>query len=193
MAESWLDLVRTIRHRRRILAAGDMLTRAGEPAQALFHVERGTIRLSRGGLALYPVTAGQSFAETALFADSFDCDAVAENDASVLVFPKTAVLLLLKAHPDLNLAFSAYLARQADALRVRSEILRLKGARARVLAWLTHAGAAAGTITLDRPLTQLARELGLTREALYRTLNTLEAAGEIARLGTRTFRLLSQT
>lgn len=189
MAGSWLDLVRTIRPRRRLLAAGDMVMRAGEPAQALFHVERGTIRLSRGGFPLCAVTTGQSFAETALFADSLDYDATAEDDASVLVFPKTAVLLLLKSHPDLNLAFSAYLARQADALRSRSEILRLKGARARVLAWLAHAGAAAGTITLDRPLTAVAHDLGLTREALYRTLAAMEAAGMLAREGRRTFRL----
>lgn len=189
MADTLLALLKNIRSPRRVLKAGDVLFRAGDTTQALFHVEQGEIGLSRGGGTMFIAGAGQPFAESALFTDTYGSDAIALSDASVLVFPKTAVLLLLKAHPDLNLAFSAYLARQADALRFQSEILRLKGARARVLAWLAHAGAAAGAITLDRPLTAVAHDLGLTREALYRTLAAMEAAGMLAREGRRTFRL----
>lgn len=189
MSDNLLILLKNIRSARRTLKAGDRLFRAGDAAQALFHVEHGDIRLSRDGVALFTAGAGQTMAESALFADTYDSDATALSQASVLAFPKIAVLLLLKAHPDLNLAFSAHLARQADALRFRLEILRLKGAHARVLAWLTHAGAAAGPITVDRPLTAVAHDLGLTREALYRTLAAMEAAGMLAREGKRTFHL----
>jgi|AGTN01.2.fsa_nt_gi cAMP-binding proteins - catabolite gene activator and regulatory subunit of cAMP-dependent protein kinases len=182
-----LRLLKTVRSTRRALAAGDILFRAGEPAQALFHVERGAVALERDGVRHFVAAAGQPFfAEAALFAESYAHDAVALDQAVVVSFPKAAVLLLLRAHPDLNLAFSAYLARQADRLRLQAELLRLKGAPQRVLGWLA-AHAAAGALTVDRPLTEIAAELGLTREALYRTLAKLEQAGRITRQGKRTF------
>lgn len=194
MAEEWLALLRGVRSTRRRLAAGEALFRAGDPASALFHVEHGCVRLVRHGpdgatVTLHVAEAGQPFAEAALFSDVYHCDAVADSAAEVLIFPKTAVLLLLKAHPDLNLAFSAYLARQLQRLRGRLELVRLKSARDRVLAYLAQAGAVAGLVTLDRPLTVVASEIGLTREALYRTLAKLEREGRLTREGTRTFRL----
>lgn len=197
MAEDWLSLLKGVRSTRRILAPGESLFRAGDAAQALFHVEQGCIRLVRHGpdgsaITLHVAEAGQPFAEASLFSEVYHCDAVAETPSQVLAFPKAAVLLLLKAHPDLNLAFSAYLARQLQRLRGRLELVRLKGARERVLAYLTQAGAADGAVTLDRPLTVVASEIGLTREALYRTLTKLEKVGQLHREGTRTFRLATR-
>lgn len=190
MAEDWLKLLKRVRFRRRTLAAGECLFRTGEPVQALFHVEQGSIRLTQAGLILHVAEAGQPFAEASLFTEFHDCDAIADTASQVLAFPKTAVLLLLKAHPALNLAFSAYLARQLQRLRRRFELMRLKSARERVLAYLTQAGAAEGMVTLDRPLTVVASEIGLTREALYRTLTKLEKDGQIRRQGAHTFLLV---
>lgn len=187
MAEDWLKLLKGVRSSRRALAAGETLFRAGDPAQALFHVEQGRIRLTQAGITLHMAEASQPFAEIALFSDTYPCDAKAETASQVLAFPKTAVLLLLKAHPDLNLAFSAYLARQLQHLRSTVELMRLKGARARVLTYLTQAGAAEGAVTLDQPLTVVASGIGLTREALYRTLGKLEREGVLRRDGPRTF------
>lgn len=185
-----LRLLKNVRSTRRILAAGEFLFRAGEAAQALFHVERGAVALERDGVRHFVAAAGQPFfAEAALFAETYAHDAVALDEAVVVSFPKAAVLLLLKAHPDLNLAFSAYLARQADRLRLQAELLRLKGAREKVLAWLTAHGASGAVLVVDRPLTLVAAELGLTREALYRTLAKLEAAGQLERRGRKTFLL----
>jgi len=194
MAEEWFNLLKGVRSSRRSLAAGEALFRAGDAANALFHVEQGCIRLLRHGADGTPVTlhvaaAGEPFAEAALFSEVYHCDAVAEAPSIVLAFPKAAVLLLLKAHPALNLAFSAYLARQLQRLRGRFELVRIKGARERVLAYLAQAGAVEGVVTLDRPLTVVASEIGLTREALYRTLAKLEADGTLKREGKRAFRV----
>ncbi|MBC7951547.1 MAG: Crp/Fnr family transcriptional regulator [Rhodospirillaceae bacterium] len=189
MAEDWLKLLKGVRSARRTLAPGDFLFRAGEQVQALFHVEQGNIRLTQAGATLHVAEAGQPFAEASLFAEFHDCDAVAETASQVLAFPKGAVLLLLKAHPALNLAFSAYLARQLQRLRGRFELMRLKNARERVLTYLTQAGAMNHAVSLDRPLTMVASEIGLTREALYRTLTKLEKEGQVRRDGTRTFSL----
>lgn len=187
-------LLAGIRSTRRRLAAGETLFRAGDDAQAIFHVTEGCVRLVRHGINGAPVTlhvaeAGGLFAEAALFSDVYHCDAVAERPSMVAAYPKTAVLLYLKAHPDLNLAFSAYLARQVQRLRSRVELGRIRSARDRVVAFLTQAGAAEGSVTLDRPLTVVASEIGLTHEALYRTLGKLEKEGALERAGTRSFRL----
>lgn len=190
MAENLLILLKGVRSNSRKLAAGDTLFRRGEPANAVFHVEHGRIRLSQNGVTVHRAEAGQPFAENALFSDIADSDAVAEIASQIRAFPKAAILLLLKAHPDLNLAFSAYLTRQLQRQRSRTEVLRQRGAGDRVLSYLAQAGAGGATVSLDQPLTEIATEIGLTREALYRTLTRLEKEGRLSREGTRTFRLV---
>lgn len=193
--DEWLSLLAGIRASRRSLAAGQALFRAGDAADAIFHVAAGCLRMVRHGsngtmVTLHVAAAGSLFAEAALFSEIYHCDALAERASEVRVYPKRAVLMHIKAHPELNLAFSAYLARQLQRLRGRHELIRLKTARERVLAFLAQAGAAEGAIILDRPLTLVAAEIGLTHEALYRTLARLEKDGAVQRDGKRGFRLL---
>ena len=190
MSDALLSLLGTLKPARRDLAAGESLFRFGDPAIALFHVEQGAVRLERLGVPLHTAEAGTAFGEWALFTETCPGDAVAVEDSRLLVFAKTPVLLLLKAHPDLNLAFSAYLARQLHRMRGRLELVRQKGARERVLGYLVRAGAGDGAVTLDRTLTEIAHDIGLTREAVYRTLAKLERDGVLERQGTRTFRLV---
>jgi CRP-like cAMP-binding protein len=190
MADDLLKLFSTLKPSRRTLAAGERLFAAGDATSAMFHVEQGSVLMSRLGVPLHTAEAGSAFAEWALFADTCPCDAVALTDATVAAFARTPVLLLLKAHPDLNLAFSAYLARQLHRMRGRLELVRQKGARERVVGYLVRAGAADAAVTLDRTLTEVAHDIGLTREALYRTLTKLEKDGSLKRDGTRSFRLL---
>jgi CRP/FNR family transcriptional regulator, dissimilatory nitrate respiration regulator len=187
--EDWGNVLGGIRANSRTLAPGEALFRDGDEARAIFQVERGRIRLGRHGVTLHLAQAGSLFAEAALFASHYHCDAVAETVSRVRVFPKAAVLLYLRAHPDLNLAFSAALAREVQTLRGGQEVMRLPGARDRVVAWLTQLGAVDGTITLDQPLSAAAHDIGLTHEALYRSLAALVKEGRLDRPGKRTFRL----
>ncbi len=192
--DDWGKVLGGIRATTRGLEAGEALFRQGDEARAVFCVEHGRLRLTRQGadgsaVSLHVARAGSLFAEDSLFAAHYHCDATAETDARVRVYPKAAVLLFLRAHPDLNLAFSAYLARQVQRLRGRQEIMRLPGARDRVVAWLTQLGAADGTVALDGPLSAAAGEIGLTHEALYRTLAALVREGRLERPDRRIFRL----
>ncbi|HSV28886.1 MAG TPA: Crp/Fnr family transcriptional regulator [Candidatus Omnitrophota bacterium] len=189
MSEPWRLLLRGISGDTRELAAGDALFGAGDPARAIFAVEKGEVRLERAGVTVHTAQAGSLFAETALFADSYDCDAVAVRESVVRSYPRMAVSLHLRAHRDLSLAFTAYLARQLQETRGRVEVLRLKNAGERVLAFLATQPAEDGIVRLDQPLTAVAGEIGLTHEALYRTLTRLARNGRITRLGRREFRL----
>lgn len=68
------------------------------------------------------------------------------------------------------------------ALRTRLELRNIRSARERVQTYLAlNARADGRTIALKGTVKDLAAELGLTHEALYRTLSKLEAEGTIAR------------
>lgn len=186
MAADWLPLLKGIRASRRNLAAGEALFHEGGLVQALCLIESGTLRLSRGGAPVHIAGAGTLVGEAGLFAETHECGAVAAEPTQVALYPKTAVLLHLKVHPELALAFAACLTRTLDATRARLELVRIRSARERVLAWL-RSHSIDGAVTLDRPLTQVARDIGLTHEALYRTLAKLEKEGAIRREGKRGF------
>src|ERR1017187_10310014 len=72
--------------------------------------------------------------------------------------------------------------RKPSARRSRIEQRNIRSARERVRHFLkVNAGADGRTVDLQGTLKDLAAELGLTHEALYRNLAALERSGEIKR------------
>ena len=68
------------------------------------------------------------------------------------------------------------------AVRTRLELRNIRSASERVQAYLAlNTGSDGRTVTLRVTVKVLAGELGLTHEALYRTLRKLELAGKIVR------------
>ena len=79
----------------------------------------------------------------------------------------------------------ARLARQLQDLRARMELRNIRSARDRVLQYLRlRAGLHGRTIEVEGQLQDIAAEIGITREALYRTLATLETEGQLVRTET---------
>jgi CRP-like cAMP-binding protein len=175
------------RARRRSLAAGEALFRQGDRAVAIFWVEAGRLRLLRHTVddhmaVLHTARAGELFAEAALFAATYHCDAVAAAPSVVRVYPKREVLAAFRADAASAERFMAALARQIHALRARLEARNIRQAKGRVLHHLALAAdPATRRVVLDGTLIDLAAELGLSHEALYRTLAALEREGRIAR------------
>ena len=80
----------------------------------------------------------------------------------------------------------ARLARQLQQLRARMELRNIRSARDRVLQYLRlRAGTEGRSVAMEGRLQDIAAEIGMTREALYRTLATLEAEGYLTRTETR--------
>jgi CRP-like cAMP-binding protein len=105
-----------------------------------------------------------------------------KTGAVVRLFPKTKVLAELRRNPKATEAFMALLAREIMRLRTQLEQRNIRSARNRVLHFLAlDAGADGRTVLLHRTLKDIAAELGLTHEALYRALADLAADGEIKR------------
>ena len=186
-ALDWLPAAIRERSRVRDLAAGEALFRQGDKALAIFEIEHGRLRLIRNTVAGHPVVlhtarAGELFAEAALFASNYHCDAVAAAASRVRIYPKRELLAAFRAEPALSERFIALLAHQIVALRARLEERNIRSARERVLHHLALATGPDGrTMPLEGTLMDLAAEIGLTHEALYRTLAALEKEGAIRR------------
>jgi CRP/FNR family transcriptional regulator, dissimilatory nitrate respiration regulator len=171
----------------RVLAPGEPLFRQGDPAAAIYKVESGRLRLIRRTVddhlvILHTARRGELFAEASLFADAYHCDAVAAAPSSVRVYPKQIVMEAMRMDPALAEAFMARLARQLQELRARMELRNIRSARDRVLQYLRlRAGTHGQSIDVEGQLQDIAAEIGMTREALYRTLAALEAEGHLTR------------
>jgi CRP-like cAMP-binding protein len=176
---------------RRSLARNEVLFRQGDEVAAIYFVEAGRLRLERRTfdgrlLVLGTTSAGEFFVEAALFAKSFHCDAVAAEPSRVCVYPKAAVLNALRADPASAISFLQLMAHRIMELRQRLELMKVRSAKDRVMLYLElHAGPDGRTVNLRGQIQDIASDLGLTREALYRTLAGLERASAIERAGAR--------
>jgi CRP-like cAMP-binding protein len=171
----------------RVLKARELLFRQGDRTAAIYKVERGRLRLIRRTLddrlvILHTARRGEFFAEASLFAETYHCDAVAAAPSRVRVYPRAAVMAALRADPDLAQAFMARLAVQLQELRTLMELRNIRSARERVLQYLRWRAIEQGRgIAVEGQLQDIAAEIGITREALYRALAALEAEGHLSR------------
>lgn len=183
----WLSGAVRAAARDRRLQAGQTLFRSGERTAGLYQVLIGQVRLvriDRSGreAVLQSAAAGETLAEASLYSPIYHCDAIATTEAVVRLYPKSVLLEELKRDPNVAQAFSAMLAQQVMALRTRLEGRNIRSARDRVRHFLAlNTGADGRTVALPGTLKDLAADLGLTHEALYRTLANMEADGEIKR------------
>jgi CRP/FNR family transcriptional regulator, dissimilatory nitrate respiration regulator len=174
----------------RVLVPGDLLFRQGDPAAAIYKVESGRLRLIRRTIddhlvILHTARWGEFFAEASLFSEAYHCDAVAAVQSRVRVYPKAIVMEALRTDPALAETFMTRLAHQLQELRARMELRNIRSARDRVLQYLRlRASGDDRTITIDGQLQDIAAEIGMTREALYRTLAALESEGFLTRTDT---------
>jgi CRP-like cAMP-binding protein len=193
-AADWLAAAVRAAGIERSLSAGQTLFRAGARTAGLYEVVKGKLRLvrvDRNGreAVLHTAAAGDTIAEASLFSATYHCDAIAMTDAIVRLYPKAVVLAELQSNPKAAQAFAAMLAHQVMTLRTRLEQRNIHSARDRNCHYLAvNAGADGRTVALAGTLKELAGELGLTHEALYRTLAEMTASGEIERRK-RTIRL----
>jgi CRP-like cAMP-binding protein len=130
-------------------------------------------------------SAGQFFVEAALFAEIFHCDAVATEPSRVRIYPKTAVLKALETHRSSAMLFLKLIAHQLIETRQRLELMKIRSAKERILLYIDLHVGTEGAMEVKGEFQDVAGELGLTREAFYRTIASLERAGTIKRSGTR--------
>tara|TARA_B110000503_G_C6987374_1_gene345849 strand:- start:163 stop:744 length:582 start_codon:yes stop_codon:yes gene_type:complete len=175
----------------RKLSKGGTLFTVGGNVQSFFSLETGKIRMSRylndgNKITFYVVTSGQLFAEASLFSDAYHCEAVAEEASTVSVYSKSEFLEALRGSEAGTFKFMELLAKQIQKQRAHLELMHIKSATGRVLAYI-HSKMNSTDTELNIPSTwkTVAEEINLTHEAVYRALALLEHNGAISRDGTK--------
>jgi CRP-like cAMP-binding protein len=162
----------------RDFAAADTLFRAGDAVVSMMLLRTGHAELVRHtghGLRMILQRAGpgQVLAEASVWSDVYHCDAVACGPCTAALLPRRVFRMRLKSAPDLADAWAKNLAQAVQAARFRAEIRSLPRVADRLAAWLAE-----GNRLPDRGRWQeVAAELGVTREALYRELSRRRRAG----------------
>lgn len=171
--------------RRISLKKGETLFRAGQKVAGIYYVISGEVKALRhmaesSEAVMTRAKGGEFFAESAIAAPHYSCDGVAVRPSELLFLPSES---LDAALTDAGFAKAFFLANAANARRQcsRYERVRLRSARERVLHLLACESGPDGVFDWPAPLTELAVELALEPETLYRVLSELEASGEITR------------
>lgn len=153
------------------LSAGEPVFLTGQKVEMIFMLRSGRAQLQRhtphgARLILQNAGSGAVLAEASVYSETYHCDAVVIEKATLAALPKTAFIAALRDGPDLALAWSAMLARSVQAARVQAEIRSLPTVAERLDAWLDEGHA----LPEKGRWQDVAAELGVTREALYREL-----------------------
>lgn len=159
------------------LPRGSLLFRAGQAPRFMYHVAAGEVNLQRttrgGDLLVLQRVAQGLVAEASLGAARYHCDGVATLPTQVLRLPLAALRQALQTDTAFAQRWIGHLNQEIRHLRLRCERLGLATVRARLLHLLETEGPPGGW-PLPQGLKALARDLGVTHEALYRCVATLE-------------------
>jgi CRP-like cAMP-binding protein len=155
----------------RAITAGTWLFHAGDAVTHLYLVTDGTVALDRVTAGGTPVTlqlarAGQVLAEASAYARAYHCGARAVTAAVLRAVPVSRFLGRLAEEPRLAMTWAEHLAHSVQAARLRAEIRTLRTVAERLDVWLGDDGVPPPKGARQ----ELAAELGVTREALYREL-----------------------
>lgn len=163
---------------------GGRLFPQGKKPEQMFYVASGEVvlqRLGTQGETLVLQRARQCFvAEASLQSARYHCDAMVTVSGELLAIPIDLIRLALLADPEFALRWMGMLNKELKRLRAQCERLSLKGVRDRLLHLIETEGQC-GTLPLGVGLKSIALELGVTHEALYRTVAEMEKKGVLRR------------
>jgi len=156
----------------------------GERPHWMFFVVRGEVTLERTGLQGEPVVLQRTqlgfVSEASLKVSKYHCDALAITDTTVIKVPAKELAATLDRDADFASRWISMLNTEVKRLRLHCERLSMKSLKDRVLHLINTEGVN-GEYQVNTGLKSLAGELGVTHEAMYRTLAALEKSKTIRR------------
>jgi CRP-like cAMP-binding protein len=165
-------------------ARGLRLFETGRRPGHMHFVSDGEVVLQRTGedgeVVVLQRTRHGFVGEASLQSERYHCDAVVVVDADVTRIPRPALLGALRSDAAFALRWIGTLNQEVRRLRQQCERLSLHTVEARLLHLVRTEGGASG-VPLGAGLKTLAREIGVTHEALYRCVASLERQGRLAR------------
>ncbi len=163
---------------------GSLLFRTGKKPQWMFFVVSGEVTLERLSQQGDPVVLQRTrygfVSEASLQSPKYHCDARAVANSDVIQIPLTCLADALNKDPAFAGRWISMLNQEVKRLRLQCERLNMKSLKDRVLHLINTEGKD-GQYQVNTGLKSLAGELGVTHEALYRTLASLEKEEVITR------------
>lgn len=165
-------------------AAGAVLFRSGQRPAWMYYVRTGEALMQRITPAGAPVVfqrASQGFlAEASLASDRYHCEGVCHTECELMAFPLIALREAIDQDAGTRWAWIGLLSAQARRQRARIERQSLKTIRERLAHLIVAEGSGKSGYRIPGTRIQLAAELGVTPEALYRCLAELQAQGQVS-------------
>jgi CRP-like cAMP-binding protein len=165
-------------------AAGAVLFRSGQQPAWMYFVRTGEAVMQRVTSAGAPVVlqrASQGFiAEASLASDRYHCEGVCRTECDLLAFPLIALREAIDQDEGTRWAWIGLLSAQARGQRARIQRQSLKTIRQRLEHLILAEGSEKNGYRIPGTRIQLAAELGVTPEALYRCLADLQAQGQLS-------------
>lgn len=155
----------------------------GVPAVGLIlsgRVDAYSVALDGKDVQLSTLTAGECFGVCNLLAEA-ELETVLRcaEDSDVLYISKPVLLALLRQDVDFSLRYAALCNQKLQFLIRRIELLTMQSCRGRVIAYLLERQGENQTVQLTGSREDLARQLGVSRAALFRELSALQSRGAI--------------
>lgn len=156
----------------------------GKKPEQMYYVASGEVvlqRLGSQGENIVLQRARQCFvAEASLQSSRYHCEAIVTIPGELFYIPVELVRHALLADPAFAMRWIGMLNKELKRLRAQCERLSLKGVRDRLLHLIESEGHD-GRLPLGAGLKSIALELGVTHEALYRTVAGMEEQGALRR------------
>jgi len=163
---------------------GVRLFEMGRRPASMYFVSDGEVILQRigedGDVVILQRTRHGFVGEASLQSERYHCDAVVVAAANVSRIPRQALLQALTSDPAFALRWIGMLNGEVRRLRQQCERLSLNTVEARLLHLIRTEGDASGLAT-GSGLKSLAREIGVSHEALYRCVAGLGKRGLVTR------------
>ena len=166
------------------LKKNTLLFKTGKKPEWMFFVLSGEVTLERlsqhGDPVVLQRTRHGFVSEASLQSPKYHCDAVVVAEAVIIQIPIQTLADALSTDPDFAGRWINMLNQEVKRLRLQCERLSMKSVKDKVLHLINTEGQN-GKYQVNTGLKSLAGELGITHEALYRTLAALEKSKTIRR------------
>ena len=158
---------------------GAYLFHHGKKPEYMFFIVSGEAVLTRtssyGEPTILQRCRGGFISEASLLVDAYHCDAIATQSGHAIAIPIKSLRDSL-VDSRFSMKWVQLLSREIVRLRTQSERLGLKDIKSKLIHLIETEGKK-GVLPLQSDYKSLASEIGVTHEALYRTMATLEKDG----------------
>lgn len=151
---------------------GQTLFCRGDRVQRMYRVDTGEVHLVRNqatgqALTLQRANHNAVIADASLYAGEYHCDAIANDHTVVSSIAVKVFSDFLQANPEASKLWMIHLGKTAQDARFRAEMISLKTVDERLNAWIDWHQS---EFPAKGQWRTLAAELGISPEALYRSL-----------------------